>query len=112
MADALNYAQNFAGIELTTSNQDIFTLSAGVLRNLVVTISNKTGSAATFTLYLVPSGGSAGDDGTNLYTAYSVPANDFVELSIPKMVANDKLVAAASANNALEMFENDGVGRV
>lgn len=112
MADALDYTQNFAGIELTTTNQTLFTLSSGILRNLVVTVTNKTGSVDSVTIYLVPSGGTAGDDGSNLYTSYSIPANDYRELSIPKMIAGDFLVAKAGANNSLEVFENDGTVRI
>ena len=112
MADALDYSKQFPGTELTTSNQTLFTLSSGILRNLVITLSNKTGSIAQATVYLVPSGASAGDDGTNLYASYSVPANDYRELSIPKMSTGDSLVAISSANDALEIFENDGTVRV
>jgi hypothetical protein len=109
MPNTLDYNRRFAGLELTTSNQTLFTLPQGVLRNLVATVSNKTGSPATVTVYLVPSGGTAGADGTNIYTDYSIPANDYRELSIPKMIANDFLVATASVDNALEIFEGNGV---
>ena len=112
MADSLDYSKQFVGTELTTSNQTLLTLSAGTLRNMIVTISNKTGSVASATLYLVPSGGTAGDDGSNLYTSYSIPANDYRELSIPKMIAGDFLVAVSDTLNALEVFENDGTVRV
>ncbi len=111
MANVLDYSRKFAGTELTTANQTLFTVSANtIIRNMVVLVSNKTGSPATLTLYRVPSGGAAGDDGTYVYTGYSIAANSFVELPLPKLIAADFIVALASANNALEIHESDSVG--
>jgi hypothetical protein len=43
-------------------------------------VCNHTGSAVTFTMHIVPSGGSAGDANT-IYSAESIPANDTVTLA-------------------------------
>lgn len=111
MANVLDYTRRFAGTELTTSNQTLFTVAtATIIRNMVVMVSNKTAGPVTLTLYRVPSGGAAGDDGTAVYTGYSIAANSYSELPLPKLIAGDFIVALASANNSLEIHEADSVG--
>jgi hypothetical protein len=67
-----------------------------------INVANKTGSAATFTLYLGATGANAA--GTELFTAVSVPANTtstFTFYPALKMTSTDFLVGGASANTTL-----------
>ena len=114
MPDSLDYSKLFAGRELTTSNAELFTMTTaqGTLRNLVLGVSNKTSSTALYDVYVVPAGGSPGDDGTNVHIGASIPGNSYREIPIPKMVAGDSLHAKCSTGaNIIEVFDADGVTR-
>lgn len=66
-------------------------------------VANKTGSAATFTLYLGATGANAA--GTELFVAQSVAANaSFDYYCNLKMVSTDFLVGGASANTTLTIY--------
>ena len=70
----------------------------GLVRHIHV--ANKTAAAATFTLYIGLTGGSAG--GTELFAAKNVPANDsFDYWCFTKMLAADFLSGLASAGSTL-----------
>lgn len=116
MADALDWGKRFAGTELTTTGATIIpALTQGVIRNGTVRVSNKTASPVAVNLYLVPTTDpvtSPGADGTNVSVGYSIPANDYVDFTIPKMVVGDSLFASAGANDALEIFDIDILVRV
>lgn len=63
-------------------------------------IANKTGSAATFTLYLGATGANAA--GTELFTAVSVAANSYFDwYGSIKMLSTDFLVGGAGTTTAL-----------
>lgn len=63
-------------------------------------IVNKTGSAATFTLYLGATGANAA--GTELFVAYSVAANSYFDwYCCLKMTSSDFLVGGAGTGTAL-----------
>lgn len=63
-------------------------------------ITNKTGSAATFTLYLGATGANAA--GTELWVARSVPANDVYDwYGSFKMLSTDFLVGGAGTTLSL-----------
>lgn len=65
-------------------------------------VNNKTGSAATFSLWLGATG--ANTAGTEVAVAKSVPANDWIDLYFPgglRIEETDFLVGGASANTTL-----------
>jgi hypothetical protein len=67
-----------------------------------INVANKTGAAATFSLWLGATGANAA--GTELFTAVSVPANQtssfFFQPGL-RMLSTDFLVGGASANTTL-----------
>lgn len=93
-------AQAAAGVNCVA--QDIFCY----IRK--IRLVNKTSSAATVSLYLGATGANAA--GTELITAYSIPANDFRDLFYAdlRLAAADFLVGGASANTTIT-FEAEGV---
>lgn len=65
-------------------------------------LANKTGSAATVSLYVGLTNGSAG--GTELLGAYSVPANDYIDLYFPaglKLTTSDYLSGVSGTSSAI-----------
>ena len=93
------------GVASTTAPYDkLF----GLIRQIRVV--NKTGTAATFTLYKGATGANAA--GTELAVAQSVPANDYVELVWPsglRFDTADFLVGGAGAATALTI---QGIGEI
>lgn len=75
-----------------------------------IRISNKTGSAATFSLWIGATGGNAA--GTEFMgTAQSVPANSFVDwYGMVRLDAADFLVGGASTNSALTLEAEGEIG--
>lgn len=84
---------------------DIYTPPASTIYTVInqIHVANKTGSAATFTLYVGATGGSAG--GTEITgLSKSVPANDSIDLFFSpglKMTSSDFLSGVASASSTL-----------
>lgn len=73
-------------------------------------VVNKTGTAATFTLYRGATGANAA--GTELAVAQPVPANDYVDLAWPKGIrfnTTDFLVGGAGTATALTI---QGIGEI
>ena len=95
--------------QLTTSGQTLYTVPASktaIIKQLVVT--NVTGSAATFSLYI----GSA-TAANALFSATSVAANDAIVINLSQVLnSTEILTALASANSTLNItisgVENDG----
>jgi hypothetical protein len=95
--------------QLTTSGQTLYTVPASktaIIKQIVVT--NVTGSAATFSLYI----GSVATANA-LFSATSVAANDTVIINLSQVLTqNEILTALASANSTLNItisgVENDG----
>lgn len=87
-----------------TGETTLYTVPAGrsvILKHIMVT--NTTGSAATFTLSLVPSGGSPAAS-NRLYVATSVPANGLISLILSQVMnQGDFLSALQPTTNALTM---------
>lgn len=74
----------FQPVALTSSLDTIYTLSEAtntILENMVVRLTNTTGSAETVEAHAVPSGGTA--SATNKIYNASIPANDYVLVTIP-----------------------------
>lgn len=89
---------------LAAAAADIYTPPAATIFTLInhIHVANKTGGAATFSLYIGASGGSAA--GTEIALAHSVPANDYADLFFNpgiKMVSTDFLSGLASAATTL-----------
>lgn len=84
---------------------DIYTPPAATIYTVIrhIRVANKTGAAATFTLYVGATGGSAG--GTEVTgLSKSVPANDHIDMFFApgiKMVSTDFLTGVASAATTL-----------
>lgn len=112
MPDALDYSRKFASAVVdNVSEDDIFTLTTGVLQNLVICIANGTGSPVTLTGWVIPSGGSSAASNRFLYQ-YSIAANDSVLIPVPRMITGDKLTLQAGTGSALTVFDASGVTRV
>lgn len=111
MPDALSYSRNFSSKVIANTADDIFTLGAGVLRNLVILVSNTTASPATLDGWLIPASGSAAD-ANKFLDGYSIAANTHAEIPVPKMITGDKLTLQASASSTLTVFDHDSVVRL
>lgn len=88
---------------LAAAAADIYTPAASTIYTVIkhIRVANKTGGAATFTLYIGATGGSAA--GTEIAFAKGVPANDYVDIFFPglKMLSTDFLTGLASAATTL-----------
>lgn len=108
---AISLKKLFEPAELTTSLATYYTLSEAtttVLENLVVRLVNHTGSAVTVDANNVPLSGSAG--GTNvILSAASIPANDFILVSVPVMKYGDFIQVKASAGTSVTIHHESGM---
>ena len=87
---------------LAASATDIYTPPASTIYTVIkhIHIANVTTSAATFTLFVGATGGSAG--GTELFKLHSVAANsEFDYYCNKKMISTDFLSGLASAGSTL-----------
>lgn len=87
---AITLKKLFAPTLLTNTLATIYTLSEStnaIVENMVVRLTNTTASGEVVTGNCVPSGGSASD--TNEIFNATVPANDFVLVTIPVMSDGD-----------------------
>lgn len=93
--------------QLTTTTAPVLTVAAGlhaVIKS--ATFTNITGSAATITVYRVPSGGSPGSDNA-LLLSFSIAANTtYIARELQNVVlgAGDSIQAKASAGTAINCF--------
>lgn len=81
---------------------DVFTPAAATIISILrhIHIANVTGVAATFTLYIGATGGSAG--GTELFKTYTVAANGVFDwYGMLRMTSTDFLSGLASAGSTL-----------
>lgn len=112
MADALDYSRKFSSKVVDDSaTDDIFTLNQGLLRNLVILISNNTASPVTLDGWVIPSAGSAAA-ANQFLDDYSIGAKTHIEIAVPKMITGDKLTLQAGTASALTVFDHDSVVRV
>lgn len=92
-------------IPLTTPTT-IFTVDSGVastlLRGGVVRITNYTASAASATMYSIPSGGAVSVSNICLPTT-SIGPNSSIDVQLPQMKAGDFLQAFASVASSLNI---------
>lgn len=89
---------------LANAAADLYTPPAATIYTVIkqIRITNKTGGAATFSLFIGASAGSAA--GTEIALAKSVAANDFLDMFFApgiKMLSTDFLSGLASAATTL-----------
>jgi hypothetical protein len=86
----------------TTLTTNVYNQSSALIYDVInhVEVTNKTGTAATFTLYIGATG--ANTAGTEWFTAISVPANSqFHWYGAKKIVSTDFIVGGAGTTTAL-----------
>lgn len=106
---ALFYSKFFEPVVLTTSAATLYTVPANqIMRGTVIRFTNTTAGIITFTCYAVPSGGAAGV-GNSIVSGKAISPNDFFDLIIPTMKANDFIQALASANTSITAHFLQGV---
>src|SRR3972149_6135466 len=89
----------------TTMTTNIYNNTSALLYDVVrhIHIANKTGSAATFSLWVGATGGNAAE--TELFNGYSVAANSsFDYYCAMKMLSTDFLVGGAGTGTALSII--------
>jgi len=106
MANSIDYNRKFSSKVVAATPDDLFTLSAGVLRNMVLLLSNNSASPVVVSGWLIPSGGSAAT-GNKFIPDDSIEANSSLQVGVPKMIAGDKLTLQAGTADVLTVFEDD-----
>lgn len=89
-----------------TSGVDVLTVPAGATYAvLLIAICNYSGSTRTVDVYVIPSGGSAGNQ-TKIVSTRSLEANDSLFLDQQKIIlgAGDKINVAASVGSSLNVM--------
>ena len=108
---ATSLSKLFEPAQLTASLVSYYTLSEGsttILDNLVIRLVNTTGSAETVEGNLVPSGDSAGDD-NKIVSAATVPANDYILVTVPTMKNGDFLQLSAGSATTITVHHESGL---
>lgn len=106
---ALNYAKLFEPAALGTSIATYYTvLAPNTLRNSSVRLTNVTAGSVTATVHAVPLSASATAANALIY-AYSVPANSYIDVTIPTLKAGDTIQALAGAVTSITIHCLDGV---
>lgn len=108
---AISLKKLFEPAQLTTSLVTYYTLaeaSTTVLENLVIRLVNTTASAVTIDANVVPEAGSASNTNAIVSQA-SIPARDFLLVSVPAMKYGDFLQAKASAGTAVSIHHESGM---
>lgn len=97
------YKRTFGPLALTTTlTTNVYNQGSALIYDLIrhIHITNKTGSAATFTLYLGATGANAA--GTELFLGVSVAANSSYDwYGALKLLSTDFLVGGAGTATAL-----------
>lgn len=113
---ALDYQQMLfdSAVVPNGSNEDLFTLNAGEsVDNLTVRFANNTGSAVTASAWVQSSGGTEAD-GDLILPAYSIPANDYRDIDVGRMVGGGnsaKLTVTSNTASALTVSQLSGIKR-
>lgn len=100
------YKRTFGPLALTTTlTTNVYNQASALIYDLIrhIHITNKTASAATFTLYLGATGGNVA--GTELFVAVSIAANSsFDYYNALKMLSTDFLVGGSNTTLALVIY--------
>ena len=113
---ALDYQTNLfdSAIVSNGSNDDLFTLDGGQsIDNLTIRFTNYTASAATVSAWVQASAGTEAD-GDRFLEGYSVPANDYRDIDVPRMVGGGnaaKLTVTAGTATAIVVSQISGLKR-
>jgi hypothetical protein len=98
--------RTFGPLALTTTlTTNVYNNTSALIYDVIdhIHIANKTGSPATFTLYLGATGANAA--GTELFVAVVVPANSYFDwYGRLKMASTDFLVGGSNTATALTIF--------
>ena len=106
---ALNYAKLFEPAALTATVATYYTvLAPNTLRNATVRLTNVTAAPVTATVHAVPLSASATASNAILY-GYAVPANSYIDLTIPTLKTGDTIQALAGAATSITIHCLDGV---
>lgn len=106
---ALNYAKLFEPAALGTSAATYYTVpSASTLRNSTIRLTNVTAASVTATVHAVPLSASATASNAILY-GYAIPANGYIDLTIPTLKTGDTIQALAGAVTSITIHSLDGV---
>ena len=82
--------------------------SIGVVKNISAVVTNTTAIAATVAVWVIPSGGSAGDS-NKLINTESVPAYGRLSFTVPDMSVGDSIEALAGTATALTIHCTSGI---
>lgn len=100
------FKRTFGPLALTTTlTTNVYNQASALIFDLIrhIHITNKTASAATFTLYLGATGANAA--GTELFLGVSIPANSsFDYYCALKMLSTDFLVGGSNTATALTIY--------
>lgn len=100
--------KKLARAEITATAATYYTVPASQFAQITAaTLTNKTGSPVTATIYIVDSAGSTADDNALIVEAVSVPANDVIGL--PELVGQvlepgETIQALAGSVDAITLF--------
>lgn len=109
---ALSFLQLFASKQVNNAAADtLFTVpaspSSNILRNGRLRFSNTTTGAVTIKAWAVPSAGAAADANVFLPTV-SIPANSYIDVDIPIVIAGGFVQAQAGAATSITASNIDG----
>jgi hypothetical protein len=116
MAGALDYQSLLfdSAIVSTGANDDLFTLGAGEsVDNLTIRFTNYTASAALASIWVQASAGTEAD-GDRVLNEYSIPADDYRDIDVPRMVGGGnaaKLTVTSNTATALTVSQVSGIKR-
>jgi hypothetical protein len=100
------FKRTFGPVALTTTlTTNVYNQGSALIFDLIkhIHIANKTGSAATFSLWLGATGANAA--GTELFIGVSVAANDYFDFYCNlKMLSTDFLVGGSNTTTALTIY--------
>jgi hypothetical protein len=105
---AISLTKLFEPTLLTASNATIYTVAGAtttIIENLVVRLTNTTGTPETVTGYAIPSGDTASD--TNKIYSGAIPANDFVLVTIPVLKNADFIQFAQSGGTTIVNIQHE-----
>lgn len=116
MAGSLDYQSNLFDPAVVSSgaNDDLFELTAGQsVDNLTIRFTNYTSGAVLASAWVQASAGTEADANLVL-NEYSIPADDYRDIDIPRMVGGGntaKLTVTASAATSLTVSQISGIKR-
>ncbi len=109
----LVYGKQFSAQYVSNSVTTIFTLTSSMttatIRNMRIRLINSSVGAVSVSAYIVPNGGSSGND--NIFYTASLAAGAMIELDVPQMAKGDSLQASAATATSVTIHDVDSVIR-